>query len=135
MKQFPWLVHVLSFLPQKWIARLSPDFGLILGYQDVRVTLPNTVTVSEVFANHIQIARQHVLKIRSGTDTDEKYTHSIFHTLIDSELSASDKGTERLAKEGFVIVAAGGDTTGATISLILFHLIDNPEKLARLRTE
>ena len=36
LKQFPWLVHVFNFIPKDWIARLSPDFALILGYQDVR---------------------------------------------------------------------------------------------------
>jgi cytochrome P450 len=81
------------------------------------------------------MARQQVLKIRSGTDIDAKSHHSIFHTLLDSDLSATDKETDRLSKEGFVIVAAGGDTTGATISLILFHLIANPAKLTRLRSE
>jgi cytochrome P450 len=75
------------------------------------------------------MARQQVLKIRSGTDIDAKSHHSIFHTLLDSDLSATDKETDRLSKEGFVTVAAGGDTTGATISLILFHLIANPAKL------
>ena len=34
-----------------------------------------------------------------------------------------------------MLVAAGGDTTGATISVLLYHLIANPTKLARLRTE
>jgi cytochrome P450 len=42
---------------------------------------------------------------------------------------------ERLAKEGFVIAAAGGDTTSSTISVALYHLLANPHMLSRLRTE
>ena len=33
-----------------------------------------------------------------------------------------------------MLVAAGGDTTGNTISTLLYHLLANPTKLARLRT-
>jgi cytochrome P450 len=60
---------------------------------------------------------------------------SIFHTLLESDLSPQDKQPERLAREAFVIAAAGGDTTAITISSILYHLIANPATLEHLRRE
>ena len=42
LKQFPWIIHVFNFLSQEWIARLSSDFGLILGYQDVGTKAPTS---------------------------------------------------------------------------------------------
>jgi cytochrome P450 len=54
--------------------------------------------------------------------------------LLDADLPDSEKSTFRLTKEGFTLVAAGGDTTGSTISLLIYHLTANLDKLARLRT-
>jgi hypothetical protein len=64
LKQFPWLVHVFNFIPQDWIARLSPDFALILGYQDVRnkilICLCPTPTFCEL---HVDSKVQTILMI------------------------------------------------------------------------
>jgi len=41
MKQLPWLYKVLDMLPDSFIGALSPDMGLVLDWQNVRVS-PNT---------------------------------------------------------------------------------------------
>ena len=55
--------------------------------------------------------------------------------MLDADISASEKSTSRLAAETFSLVGAGGETTGSTLSLLVFHLATNPAKLARLRAE
>jgi cytochrome P450 len=83
----------------------------------------------------IQLAREHVIRIRNIDSENEKPHNTIIQSLLDSDLPLSEKTTFRLTKESFTIVAAGGDTTGSTISSLLYHLVANPSKLARLRTD
>jgi hypothetical protein len=45
LKQWPWLVQFFDALPQSWISRLNPDFGLILGGQEVSSSHPRTFLV------------------------------------------------------------------------------------------
>lgn len=54
---------------------------------------------------------------------------------MDTDLPSSEKTTFRLTKEGFTLVGAGGDTTGSTISLLIYHLTANQDKLDKLRGE
>ena len=42
---------------------------------------------------------------------------------------------ERLAQEGFVMIAAGGETTSRVLSVAFFHIISNPRVLRRLQEE
>jgi hypothetical protein len=42
LKQWPWLVQVFDSIPYDWISWISPDFGLLLGGQEVRVFISST---------------------------------------------------------------------------------------------
>ena len=42
---------------------------------------------------------------------------------------------ERLAQEGFVMLAAGGETTSRVLSTAFFHILSNPHVLRRLQEE
>lgn len=61
--------------------------------------------------------------------------NTIFHTLLDSNLPDEEKSLERLWQEAFLIVAAGSDTTGNAMTTTTFHLLKNPDMLAKLRKE
>lgn len=60
---------------------------------------------------------------------------TIFHTLLESNLPDEEKSLERLWQEAMLIVGAGTDTTGNALTVTTFHLISNPDKLAKLRKE
>jgi cytochrome P450 len=60
---------------------------------------------------------------------------TIFHELINSNLPPREKTLDRLWQEGQVVVGAGADTTANTLTVITFHLLDNPEKLVKLKKE
>lgn len=82
-----------------------------------------------------QLARDSVIRIRNEVSENEKTRDSIVRSLLNSDLPPMDKSTFRLTNEAFTLVAAGGDTTGSTISMLLYFLTTNPSKLARLRND
>jgi len=57
---------------------------------------------------------------------------TIFHELLNSDLPPREKSLEQ---EGQVIVGAGADTTANALSVITFHLLDNPDKVKNLKSE
>lgn len=63
-------------------------------------------------------------------------THpTIFHSLLSSDLPATDLTPDRLLGEGQTVVAAGTLTTAHYLKTTMYYLIANPDVLARLRTE
>lgn len=82
---------------------------------------------------HAQIAEiQH-----SPPDRWDDLDHpTIFHTLLASPLLPPEEKTlTRLAQEGQVLVQAGTLTASWTLAVATFHLLDQPQTLARLRDE
>ena len=65
----------------------------------------------------------------SGLDT------TVFHALLESDLPPEEKSSWRLWQEGQTIIGAGSETTANTLSVIHFHLLDNPDALSKLRAE
>jgi cytochrome P450 len=69
-------------------------------------------------------------------DNDEtNIPRTIFHTVLESNLSASEKQVPRVTDEAFVMVVAGGETTARAISNTLFHLLSNPGWKGRVVAE
>lgn len=67
---------------------------------------------------------------------DTKDRHTIFgEILFDEEMESKEKGTQRIATEGFAVVGAGTETTASAIAVITYHLLNNAEQMARLRSE
>ena len=67
-------------------------------------------------------------KLQKGKDT-------LFHQLYQSDLPPDEKTATRLSQEGIVVVAAGSETAGIAMSVSTFHLLENPDKLSKLRSE
>ncbi|KAL8909677.1 MAG: hypothetical protein Q9171_004948 [Xanthocarpia ochracea] len=59
----------------------------------------------------------------------------LFLDVLQSNLSPQDNSAEKIAREGMSLLIAGTETTAVTLSLITYHLLVNPDKLARLRQE
>jgi cytochrome P450 len=66
---------------------------------------------------------------------DPSGKRTIFHSLLNGSLPDSEKKTERLQEEAYIIVIAGTDTTAATLSALTYHLLSNPNVLKKLRDE
>lgn len=52
-----------------------------------------------------------------------------------SKLPATEKTTERVFEDVSTLAAAGFETTGSVLRLVLFHVYSNPDILKRLRDE
>lgn len=81
----------------------------------------------------------HIQEIIDTQDKLEENEHglprTIFHSLLQSNVPKEEKSLKRLVEEGQLVVGAGADTTAHALTTTTFHLLDNPEKLAKLQKE
>lgn len=78
--------------------------------------------VREVQANH-------------GTEKHNFAKDTILHEVMNSNAPDSEKRFSTLWQNGQTIIIAGTVTTAATLSTILVHLLEQPEKFRLLREE
>lgn len=118
-KPFPWMASLLKALPQGLVARLNPGMDLMFQFQHRCGVLINSI-------------------IQSQNDKSErtKFTHpTFFHDVLDSNLPPEEKSAERLAQEIQVVIGAGAETGAKMLSWTMYYLLENPEKLEKLREE
>lgn len=60
---------------------------------------------------------------------------TVFHSILESDIPTEEKKLLRLTQEGQVVVGAGADTTANALAVTTFHLLNNPDKLAKLLKE
>ncbi|KAF2173703.1 hypothetical protein M409DRAFT_61992 [Zasmidium cellare ATCC 36951] len=109
-----WLVSIMNSLPPKMMLAM----------------VPRIVT----FAEFVMGLGDQIDRIRESTEIPEKTT--VFHELLRNEsLPASEKTTKRLREEAMVIVVAGSDTTAYTLGAIVYEVLSDKTKLARLKKE
>jgi len=105
---FPWMLKLINLLPD---------------------------SIAGPVIRHHRNTRKHVSAILRHDPATEKNTNTIFHELRDSDLPPSEKTMPRLADEGNILIGAGSETTAQVLAVLSFHLLDNPDILARLREE
>lgn len=60
---------------------------------------------------------------------------TIFSELRDGNLPADEKLPQRLVDEAKILIAAGGEAITQLLTIISYHLLDNPEILSKLQAE
>lgn len=69
-------------------------------------------------------------------DAKRDTPHStIFHEIMLSDLPPEEKSQARLHDEAQVVVGAGIETTKFTLTVAMYHLLDNPQMLSKLKEE
>lgn len=70
-------------------------------------------------------------------EEDEKNTKplTIFHSIDRSALPKEEKTSLRLMQEGLTVLYAGGETGSRLLAHTIYHLLDNPEILEKVRKE
>lgn len=130
-RQFPWLAKAcLTIVPPSLMHRISPAAALI----------PKNRLF---FRGMIQDAILQQEKESKDDDTDNsgkaskhpQKNKTIFQDIVRSKLPPSEKAPGRLAAEANLLLIAGTETTARTLSVVLFHILDNPPVLERLRGE
>ena len=54
--------------------------------------------------------------------------HNIFQTILESTLPQTEKAAERLGQEGFVAIAAGGETCARMMSNAVYYVLANNDR-------
>lgn len=67
--------------------------------------------------------------------TEKAPLRTIFQDIVQSNLPPSEKASARLSAEASLLQIAGTETTARTLAVLIFHLIDSPAVLDRLRSE
>ena len=60
---------------------------------------------------------------------------TVFYEMFHANVPPEEKSVDRLSEEGILFVVAGNETTGNALSIITYHLLDNPEILTKLKAE
>ncbi|KAJ6078615.1 hypothetical protein N7467_008368 [Penicillium canescens] len=123
LKQFRWVIGFFELLPRWLVVSLNPDIGPVIDQKVESLRLANLIIDSEK---------------SSANSTDKKAglpKNTLFHALLDSKLPAEEKSASRLSQEIFTVISAGGETTAKNLTTLTFHLLNNPDKLQKLRDE
>ncbi|EXJ78793.1 hypothetical protein A1O1_09195 [Capronia coronata CBS 617.96] len=124
-RQFPWMVPTMKRLPPSVVAAMNPQLGFLMQWQN------------RAKANVQGILNEKPNKSGKGNAAagDGQERQTMFHTLRDSDLPASEKSLERLCDEAEIMLGAGSETTAATLSRIWFYLLHSPSILEKLLAE
>lgn len=116
-RHFAWLSKLmLTTLPMSVVEKISPAAALIPRNRAFFRELIQDALVAE--------------------SSPEKAPHrTIFQDIVESNLPPSEKAPARLSAEANLLQIAGTETTARTLAVLIFHLIDSPAVLDRLRTE
>lgn len=82
-----------------------------------------------------QKARSNIRKALGSDSIDDKYAESLFHHVAKSDMPASEKSEERLAKEAQLILGGGTVTSARVISCATFYILTRPDIMRRLNEE
>ena len=117
-KLFPPLLDIMNSLPDWFVLWMHPKFKLLLDF----------------FRNCNAIAEKMLIET-DGKKYEEKEHPTIFYEIIHSELPPSEKTPKRLEGEAAAILGAGAVTTAWTLTVAMYHLTVQPQKLERLQHE
>jgi cytochrome P450 len=115
LRQFPWALPIMNAIPLSVLQKINPPASALVEWQ--------------------RMVREQVDDIILASREGKKAEGTIFHALLDSDLPWQEKTADHLQDEGQVIIAAGSETTAKALSIITFHLLQDRNKLQRLRKE
>jgi cytochrome P450 len=111
-RHFPIFRHMIGLMPA-----LGPYMGEDIAYM--------VKSMNETIPSYVVKAQQQ--------RPDEK--RRVFSEIMNAPIPDEHKTIDRLSGEGWSLVAAGAETTAATLTFITYFLLSYPDKLARLRDE
>ncbi|RAH75643.1 cytochrome P450 [Aspergillus aculeatinus CBS 121060] len=112
---FPRVVQVIEQLPLWLLSWLQPGKSSLYDLQRT------------VYAQ----SQESIAKRASGSEL----RRSVFTSLTDPKVPPHERTPQRLKYEGFLVLAAGTETTGRVLTIAAFHLAHSPEICDRLRDE
>ena len=122
VRNLPWLPGLLKKLPRSIVKRLNKGMAFYLQMEaEMRVEVVRIVEGEK----------------KSEKDMEDPATahKNVFEELYSSNLPPQEKKIDRLTEEGFALILAGADTSGATLSQLSYHILANPDILKTLKEE
>jgi len=117
-QHFPWLFDLLDMIPFPIAKHIMPPGALDM----------------VAFQGAIRAEVEQVLADKDNSKKGAK--RSIFSELRDNpSLPPSEKSLARLEQEGTLLVMAGTESTAKSLTVAHFHLMNNPECMAKVRAE
>jgi hypothetical protein len=117
-RHLPWVVPMLELMP-RWIVGLQGETALHV--------------VDGVNAQKLQTER--VIQNNGKPISSKTFPVVMNEVFKSNDLPPSEKRPKRLFDEVAVLIGAGSETTGHTLSTITYHILANPEIHRRLRQE
>ncbi|KAI0399779.1 cytochrome P450 [Xylaria palmicola] len=112
---FPWIIWLLNPIPGEALLWLYPR--------------------GKAFDIFQKKARSNIRKALEGDKSGDKYVESLFHHVASSDMPASEKTEERLAKEAQLLLGGGTVTSARTISCATYYILTQPDLAKRLEEE
>lgn len=75
------------------------------------------------------------VKVALAAASEKEQADTIFTSIIQSDIPKSEITVERLQHEAISVVGAGIETTMRTLTITVFHILDNPQVHKRLKQE
>jgi cytochrome P450 len=86
-------------------------------------------------ADYQQKAQSNIRKALESNSMNDDYTESLFHHIANSDMPASEKSEERLAKEAQLLLGGGTVASARTISCAAYYILSRPEVSKRIGEE
>ncbi|PYI14181.1 benzoate 4-monooxygenase cytochrome P450 [Aspergillus violaceofuscus CBS 115571] len=109
----PLLPRILKALPGRWIRWVKPKLAAVYDMQD-------------------RIARQSEKSLESD---GKGRLRTIYDCLADPAVPVAERSLPRLRDESFILLVGGTETTAATLTFAMYHLLRDKEMFMRLREE
>lgn len=121
-RQVIWLLQILKHFPQDWATASNPGLGFFFELEEQ----------CRQRIDQIQIDRG---KDSWSTEKEISRGYTLIDQILDSRLAVEEKTPDRILQELRSTTAAGVETTSNALTVITYHLLNNPNKLQRLRDE
>lgn len=121
VRQFPWAFYILSRFP--WLVS-KEKLAAVIAAKKRLVGLVQQVTA---------VVEHHTVSGNEKSPDDAFLT--IFDTMLDADVPASEKSIARLIEEAQTLTGAGSLTTANALDSTIYYLLISPSCLSRLREE
>lgn len=118
IRQFPWLHRVLTYFPK-------------IGPRAAR----EGVAADIVRQRNLRKNIEEVIERRNRGEKSSDGRPTIFDSMLDADVPASEKSISRLISEGQTVTGAGAMTTANALDTTFYHLLANPSCMDRLFKE
>ncbi|KAL2371504.1 hypothetical protein RJ035_002548 [Blastomyces gilchristii] len=125
-RQVIWVLKILKYFPRTLAISMKPGLGLFFELEEGFRRRIKQIQMDRDGEND-----------RQPTCTTSKASkgYSLIDQILDSRLPVEEKAPERILQEVRSTTAAGIETTSNALTVITYYLLDNPDKIQRLRDE